>query len=243
MRPSSYLLAFGHHPLGLLKINPGAFKNKSLSGNKTAINIDSLSFLVSLRRNGKHDCQGSIIASNLIIAPAHCVNCEATSNPDLQVLAGTNNFNNESSGKLYKVSNITCNELNPNDNIAFLTLSQNISTNQRTISLQGPRQQTIKDNDRTKKYLVGWGLTENNSKAIEKIETAAKNSCFRELHKLNLQNYICTPIRQYDICKNNSDAVLISNNTIIGMPTKIGCSNENRKFNIFTRVELLFHIN
>lgn len=94
-----------------------------LNGNKGAINTDSMSFLVSVRRDNKHICQGSILKSSVVMVPKHCVKCGSESELNsLEVLAGTNNLNNASSGILYNVSDISCNEQDPKNNIVLLTV-------------------------------------------------------------------------------------------------------------------------
>ncbi|KAF7988826.1 hypothetical protein HCN44_007136 [Aphidius gifuensis] len=176
------------------------------------------------------------------MVPGHCVECGSESNLDsLEVLAGTNKINNTSSGILYKVSDISCKEIDPNNNMAFLKLSNNI-TNQRTIGLGVDRKNdNVTKKETPPRFFVGWKIVEGkNSSKIEKIKTPnLRETCSKIFKELSLSpnNYLCTKNSEYDVCKGNSDHVLISDNRIIGIPTKIGCGKEGIDYNIFTRVE------
>ncbi|KAF7990467.1 hypothetical protein HCN44_000272 [Aphidius gifuensis] len=192
-------------------------------------------FLVSVRHKRTHICQGSIVASRLVIVPAHCVKCQSTGafdTVDLQVF-GVRRNNREIFDKPNNVSSVKCVEKNPYDNIAMLWLNHHIDHDYYKI-LKLP---VTNDLDESEKYVAGWGLTGKESKLPETLETSIvpEHECLKVVGELNCQKYFCTLKHKYDICKNDNDAVLVSNNTLIGIATKRGCET-NEEYNVFIRL-------
>ncbi|XP_044015471.1 complement factor D-like [Aphidius gifuensis] len=208
-------------------------------------------FLVSVRRDGKHICQGALFTLNSIIVPAHCVECKPMDKSGLQVLVGTDDLN-DTTDKLFDVSKVTCkgNSYNPDDDIALLTLSksvvQNVNFQERIGLVNDPMLGQLESDVVSADvypahypvYAVGWGLNNDGTGAPTKFETQFldKTQCFNADGKLAGPKRLCTnKTKEFDICKGNNDVILISDNTIIGIATKNACKT-SKNLNVFTRL-------
>lgn len=77
--------------------------------------IIDTSFVVSVRYQRTHICQGTAIGSKLIVVPDHCINCQLSSQPSLQVFTDKDELHDE-----IDVSKIGCPDQISSDAITYL---------------------------------------------------------------------------------------------------------------------------
>lgn len=128
---------------------------------------------ISLRRNGRHICGGSIISYNFIVTAAHCVteikHGETTPlNPkECTVVAGTTNRLED--GHLLQVASIRVHEnyVDVLNDIALLKLKKPLNSSEKIQPIPLASSETP---DGSSVFISGWGLSRDNGEIPVKLQ-------------------------------------------------------------------------
>ena len=143
---------------------------KSLSANKSLEQTrivggeeatpHSLPYQVSVQfTSGSHFCGGSIIAKNMILTAAHCMEGVDGNNPNMQVRVGAHSLT-DGSGQVIKVATTYTNQEYPNlsKDVAVLKLAENITdAKAKAIVLADDKFFNANVKVGTKMTVSGWG--------------------------------------------------------------------------------------
>ncbi|KAF7993880.1 hypothetical protein HCN44_011149 [Aphidius gifuensis] len=222
----------------------GNLENRIIKGIKAK--EGELPSSVAIYMNGNLKCGGTIIDEIHIITAAHC--CQQLSPKELTVLTGANDLSSWLP-KSYGVSQIYIHEDYINsgsfeNDIAILSLSENIYFNSVTKAIKLPTQETPENTNLT---LSGWGKTkDSNGKNdlptdLMKLETKiiSNSLCKKWLLREINDSQICTFISNgQGACTGDSGGGLVDGNTLVGVASwiagKKGCATGYP--DVFTRV-------
>jgi len=121
--------------------------------------IEEYPHCVSLRRNNRHICGGSIINSRFILTAAHCLAGLSVKDP-LTVVTGTTKLS--SGGDIHRISKIWSHEdysasalgRPPGNDIGLIKLTEDIAFNSRQQPIELPTKDVTKDEGCT---IAAWG--------------------------------------------------------------------------------------
>ncbi|XP_076235723.1 chymotrypsin-1 [Calliopsis andreniformis] len=178
-------------------------------------------YQVSLRKNGRHFCGGSILSTRYVLTAAHCV--DGYKNPgSITVHAGTNLLNEQ--GAAYQVEKISS---HPNYNsmliindVAVLRVNKNIEFNSKV--------QPVKLASGSKSYegqnciLSGWGTTVVGGSTPNKLQyinlvIESQSKC-KQTHWQVRDSHICTFTKRGEgACHGDSGGPLVVNGEQVGI--------------------------
>ncbi|CAL1268294.1 unnamed protein product [Larinioides sclopetarius] len=133
---------------------------------------DQFPWMVSIRKNGKHLCGGSLIDTTHVLTAAHCFDSRRTLNLSF-IAVRTGNIDKDK-GTLVNVTQIILHEKyipgQSYHDIAMLTLENEVSTlYHRPVCLPSP-ELSIKDFTGTNTTLLGWGHRSFGGKGTTKLQ-------------------------------------------------------------------------
>ncbi|XP_063984407.1 chymotrypsin-2-like [Diachasmimorpha longicaudata] len=195
-------------------------------------------YQVSLQKNNRHFCGGSIINKRWILTAAHCLRGQSPS--AIRVLVGTNSLSNGT--QYYQCGFLKWHEkftpiLIHND-IAVLQVTQDIEFNVNVQAVKLPKK-NFNEID-TPATLTGWGTTVLNGRVPDKLQwlqvkVISQLKC-KLRHWLLTSSQICTLTKRGEgACHGDSGGPLVSKGYQIGivsygLPCALGSPD------VFTRV-------
>ncbi|XP_077267757.1 chymotrypsin-1-like [Temnothorax americanus] len=200
-------------------------------------------YQVSLRKNGRHSCGGSIINKYTILTAAHCIT-SYRNNPgalrSLTVHAGTNLLSE--SGSVYRVKQAI-----PHSNFDSMGLSNDIGVLILTTPIEytqyiQPIPLATSDiaPEGSSCTLSGWGRTSLNGRVpnnLQEIELSVHSQAkCRQRHGNVLSSHICTLTRAGEgACHGDSGGPLVARGVQIGV-VSFGLPCARGSPDVFTRV-------
>ncbi|XP_071629343.1 chymotrypsin-1-like [Temnothorax longispinosus] len=199
-------------------------------------------YQVSLRKNGRHSCGGSIINKYTILTAAHCIT--SYRNPgalrSLTVHAGTNLLSE--SGSVYRVkqaiSHSNFDSIGLSNDIGVLILTTPIEYTQYIQPI--PLATSDVAPEGTTCTLSGWGRTSLNGRVpnnLQEIELSVHSQAkCRQRHRNVLSSHICTLTRAGEgACHGDSGGPLVARGVQIGV-VSFGLPCARGSPDVFTRV-------
>jgi len=121
--------------------------------------------------SGSHFCGGSIIAENLILTAAHCMEGVNGNSPDMQVRVGAHSLT-DGSGQVIQVATTYTNQEYPNlsKDVALLKLAENITDkNAKALTLADSSFFNEKIKTGTPMVVSGWGTLTSGGQMPDKL--------------------------------------------------------------------------
>lgn len=164
----------------------------------------SFPWQVSVEKNGKHICGGSLILPTWVITAAHCVHKEIVPDPEqYQVVVGLHERDDDSYDQRYKVKTIIKHEnylhvLTRND-IALLKLTRAVVLSNDVDLVQMPSPNSRDPRTGTLCTVTGWGATGSghalpNALQVTRLPIADHSLCQRknsQIYPVKEESMIC----------------------------------------------------
>ncbi|KAM8711112.1 hypothetical protein ACLKA7_000274 [Drosophila subpalustris] len=180
---------------------------------------------ISMRYKGNHRCGGTIVASNIIVSAAHCVNTLANAS-NLTIVAGsTTLFQLSDNAQVLPVRKFIIHDkyrtLNNDNDAAILLLDGDFEFNE---FVQPIPLATELPQEGTPVTVTGWGVTTENGylpNILQKvIVNVVDNAACKKAYRIMLtQNMMCAAQDGggKDACQGDSGGPLIYNNQLLGI--------------------------
>lgn len=206
--------------------------------------IQQASFVVSIRRNGKFICGGSLIRAQYVVTAAHCV--KGVSPSQLTVVGGATLLSDIGSRR--SVIKITLPKdytaRTYNKDVAVLKLNRQLNgTNIKTIGLC---QKTWKAGDHVDVY--GWGQTsekstlDSNSLRTVSVPLISYKRCvslYKNKATLTNTMFCAGDLRSKDACSGDSGGPVVYNGQLCGIVSwGIGCAQSHYP-GVYTNVRMV----
>ncbi|EDV98089.1 GH22923 [Drosophila grimshawi] len=178
---------------------------------------------ISMRYRGNHRCGGSIIASNIIVSAAHCVNT-LKGVEDLSIIAGTTSTI-WPTGQELRVREFIMHEkyrsLNNDYDVTILILDGDFVFNESVQPIALAKERPEHD---TVVTVTGWGTTSEGgviSNNLQEVEVnVVENAKCKSAYSITLTSrMLCAGVNGggKDACQGDSGGPLILNNELLGI--------------------------
>ncbi|XP_053687213.1 chymotrypsin-1-like [Sabethes cyaneus] len=170
--------------------------------NETDASIEDFPFVISLRKNDKHMCGGSILTENWILTAAHCFNKLNGSVASVSVQVGRTNISREVDSSVHKVDQLVVHPeyskeatwlndialIKLKDPLVFTELIQPVKLPPVGYEIEDPNRPVT---------VIGWGRIAGGKhpQTLQKLSylIVAYNECNRLYNNSILPIHICTP--------------------------------------------------
>ncbi|GMH42306.1 hypothetical protein BSKO_10225 [Bryopsis sp. KO-2023] len=203
----------------------------------------------SVRKGGRHFCGGTLIAANVILTAAHCVNSADSTNPDVHLSRVDREGADFGRFKEFAAKET---RIHPkyeermgwkNNDVALLVLDGSATVTPAVLH----KGNCVEDGICKRVVTVGWGLTvadnrRSQAEVIQKVEvpTVRRSLCNEAMGGDITEAMICAGEEGKDSCQNDSGGPLFFNKEIIGVVSWGAGCGEKGKPGIYASVPALY---
>lgn len=210
------------------------------------INIEQTPYQISMRRNGRHICGGSILSDHIVISAGHCIYGLANSKT-LSVVAGATLLSSND-GQEFRVARFVMHpkyrDINKDYDVVLLILNGQFKFNHfvKIISLA-----TIMPSQGSKTLISGWGyldhnipITPNHLMATE-VELFPDSKCRAAYWYMTTDRMICAGVDGggIDACSGDSGGPMVYEGELVGVVSAGNGCGDPDFFGIYAKVPRL----
>lgn len=211
------------------------------------INIEETPYQVSMRRNGRHICGGSIFSDHIVLTASHCV-YGLINSKELSVVAGATLLNSKD-GQEFRVARFVMHpkyrDINKDYDVVVMVLNGQFKFNQLVQPIPLARNMAPEG---SKVFISGWGyldfnipVTPNHLMATE-VEVFPDSSCKAAYWYMTTDRMICAGVvgGGVDACSGDSGGPMMYKGELVGIVSAGNGCGDPYYFGLYAKVPRLY---